>query len=357
MSPNITSMIEGLSDGEIVPSVTGKLLSSDMVKMKGKEHQREYAVINDGERGIALRIDDPDAQLGPRGVPLGSIISATCSNTPTGAKGLTLGYKDDQEIIIVGSKAQISYGETKSKKSEPEPEKPKRKSIFEAAAHTIIDAKMYLYSVVKERILAIDPDYPVEHIPAFTTGVFMDLSRDKVSIPTGPASVTEAVHTNDQPKTQAAIVKGEQKKPGASTKSSAPTSAGNAAGQWKLFVHPAAKKTLGDFGIEEIKKKLISWYYIQDRSVLTGTHKAMYDALTQCFEENDLGPKNAASIYFNDYFANYPADAMKKNKILKKFIGIASDYFNDDEELLSDEAAIKFIKNFQKMFEEAIKTV
>lgn len=342
MKPNIAAMIEGMEDGETVPSISGKICGISAKKVKGKDELRQYVILSDGEMDIQLRIDNPKYQFAEDSMQKEYVI--TSSNTTEGIKGLTYGTKDDQPMLIVGVGAQITEAQNKVI-TVPKPEKKDRRlSEFEQAANSFIDAKLFLYNYVKERVLECQPDYPVEHLPAFTTSVFMDLQKSGVSIPTCH-SVTE--HDNDKDHKQATVVKTEEKKkPAASSKSG---------GGWRDFVHPTTGKTLGSVDIETLKEKFTTWYYINVRSTLSPKSLGLYDALQQCFEEIDHTPKRAAGWYLNNYVGSYPAEDAKKGKIIAKIKTIASDYFDEDDEFMSDDKAIQFIKNFKEIFEEAIK--
>lgn len=349
MKPNIKEMLDGMEEGDVVPSIIGTYVGSSMVKVKGSSSLREYALIDDGNTSVKVRIDDPDHHLNGK-VEMGKIVAFTSSKTHEGNIGLRYSVnKDGEPVVIVGGKAQITVQQElfdDEKKEVPKPAREKKSekmTHFEKAATSAIRAKMYLYAFVKEMVLHMDPDYPVEHLPAFTTSVFMDLKHDNISIPTGEVSVTER---SSEPEKTTSVVATTKKGSTSTSKSS-----------WREVLHPTTKKQLGELTVEEIKKKLTSWYFAQDPSRLGKSAVSFFNAVGECFEENGYTPEDAALFYRKDYLESYPSDSKKKLNIIDH---IAKQAFNaglteEDESFKSTGAAIEYIKKFKDFFENAVK--
>jgi hypothetical protein len=347
----IETYIEGVEDGEVLPSIKGIILSVKVNEEEGKQTIK----ITDSE-GDTINIFAKDKAAWVINPSEGAVLSMTSSGKGGVSKGLTFKVNKKNNIAyIVASAGVTSSVEPVSVSVTEEEQEP-----LTAADHTIdslVLDRLYIFSRVKKIVRemnsnSIGIDFPEDKIPELTTSIHMDLKYMNISPrPTDKQLERKKVHKETHAKKKE--VKAPVEEPPKRTKTQSDG--------WKDFIHPVSKERLGDVSSEKMATQFLPWYYRTEPASLKPEIAELHRAIGLAREGLKITPQMVLEQYITFYAKEYaPNSEKRRNRAIIKFCeGLVEHKVtkNDirDGSVTETEAA-SALKNFGNLWKEIIET-
>lgn len=306
----IKDYLEGIEEGEIVPSIKGIIQS---VKIK-EDTGTQTITINDGEDSIKIVAKDKGGYCVDPVV--GNVLSATVSSGKSASKGLVLRVNKTSKVRYIAASMGVHYTQSANPDSvtESEREEVPRTGAELKIENYVLD-RLYVHQVIAQIVHEYNAEKPehlkfrTEKLPELATSCHMLLEKEGIAPrPTDQQLERKRVHK----------VASENKKEDKPEKK--PAKKSESTEDWRAFIHPTAGTPLGDYSADEVATKFLPWMYRTNPSTLKPSVAELHRVLRTAMAGLKLTSQMVLEKYLVHYANEYaPNSDKRKNSAINKF--------------------------------------
>jgi hypothetical protein len=350
----ISQYLEGIEDGEVIPSISGEIISVKVDEETGKQ----TITIATGTESIKITIKDKAAWVVD---PVkGHILSMNSSHKGGASKGLTYKINKTSKIPYIIASAGVTSQVTSPVSVTEEEQEPM--TAADTAIDNLVLDRLYIYGRVKRMVREINSqsigiDFPEEKIPELTTSIHLDLKHMQITPrPTDKQLERKQVHK------AVAEKKREAATPKESSKSDEPPKRTKTASDgWKDFKHPMSGERLGDVSLEKMEAHFFPWMFRTDPSTLKPATAELHRVLGEAMVGLKLTPQMLLEKYITHYAGEYsPTSTKRRDKAIAKFcdglVEKGETKNNIMEGSVTENEATAVLRNFGSLWKEIVES-
>lgn len=340
--------LEGIDEGETVPSIKGVIQS---VKVN-EETGSQSITINDGTDSIKIVAKDKGGQLIDPVV--GNVLSATVTSGKALSKGLVLKVNKTSKVAYIVASMGVHYTQSPGPNSVTEPEVEQApKTGAELLIENYILDRLYVFKVVTQIVREFNAghvgvEFPESKVPELATSAHIEIARaGVVPRPTDQQLERKKVH----------------KEVAASKKEDKPAKkpVDKSSDDWRTFVHPTAGTPLGDYSPEEMATKFLPWMYRTNPATLKPAVAELHRVLREAMEGLKLTPQMVIERYLDHYASEFAPNSVKrKDAAIAKFceglVAIKVTKNNILDGSVTEKESEEVLKQFPHLWKQFVET-